>query len=138
MIAIKALRSLAGWPLFFCQLTLLLISLIHGPLWTTRPAAPRFAVIDVGVLYRLKEAQVTQVLLQADLSLQKRTELLEGVKDFGPAVDALVKQLPQRCHCVLIARAALVGEDPSLMDLTPVARELLGLDPKHTIQPRNE
>ena len=91
------------------------------------PHQPRLAVLDVGELYRLKEAQVRAVLLKIDATEEERAMALKRASTFGPEVAQLIESLPAECRCVILGRGALVGSDTNLADLTPDARRRLGL-----------
>lgn len=97
--------------------------------WLRAPgtAQPRFAVVDVPQLYRLKEAQVAAILVDKSLSDSHRTAAIQSVGSFGPEVARLVESLPAQCGCLVFSRGAVAGQPESLLDLTPAARERLGL-----------
>jgi hypothetical protein len=89
--------------------------------------APRFAVLDVGELYRLKENQVAAVLVKHDASDEERATALKRAAAFGAEVTALIQALPEECRCLVLARGAVIGPAQRLPDLTPDVRRRLGL-----------
>ena len=91
------------------------------------PTAPRLAVLDVGELYRLKETQVAKVLVKLDASEADRALALQRASAFGLELTNLIQSLPEECHCLVLARGAVVGPAPFLPDLTPELRRRLGL-----------
>jgi hypothetical protein len=96
-------------------------------LWFAPPAAPRLAVLDVGELYRLKETQVAKVLVKPDATHEDRAQALQRASAFGLEMTNLIQSLPEECHCLILARGAVVGPGPLLPDLTPDMRRRLGL-----------
>lgn len=96
-------------------------------LWAAPPEAPQLAVLDIGELYRLKESQVTRVLMQRDASDQDRVLALNRAATFGAEVTRLLQLLPQECRCLILARGAVVGPAAHLPDLTPDVRRRLEL-----------
>ena len=98
-----------------------------GVFWLLPARLPAFAVLDVGELYRLKEAQVTAVLVKRDASDEDRATALRRAAAFGAEVTSLVDALPAECNCLVLARGAVMGAGARLPDLTPDARRRLGL-----------
>ena len=96
-------------------------------LWLAPAAAPRLAVLDVGELYRLKETQVAKVLVKLDATHEDRALALQRASAFGLEMTNLIQSLPEECHCLVLARGAVVGPAPLLPDLTPDVRRRLGL-----------
>ena len=95
--------------------------------WLAPPRAPTLAVLDVGELYRLKEKQVAAVLVKHDANDADRAAALARAAGFGIEVSSLIQSLPEECHCLILARGAVVGPGPLLPDLTPEASRRLGL-----------
>ena len=100
--------------------------LIGYALWMASPQ-PRFAVLDVGELYRLKESQVTAVLMKRDATEQERSSALKAAGSFGNEVTSLLQTLQDECRCLVLARGAVIGQPQALPDLTPDVRKRLGL-----------
>ena len=96
-------------------------------LWFAPAASPRLAVLDVGELYRLKETQVAKVLVKLDVSEADRALALQRASAFGLEMTNLIQSLSEECHCLVLARGAVVGPAPLLPDLTPDVRRRLGL-----------
>ena len=101
--------------------------LVAYALWFAPAAAPRLAVLDVGELYRLKETQVAKVLVKLDATHEDRALALQRASAFGLEMTNLIQSLPEECHCLILARGAVVGPAPLLPDLTPEVRRRLGL-----------
>ena len=96
-------------------------------LWLAPQHPARLAVLDVGEIYRLKEAQVTTVLIKRDATDEERAAALKQASAFGTEVTRLIESLPAECRCLILARGALVGSSNELADLTPEVRRRLGL-----------
>ena len=102
-----------------------LIALVH--LWLLPERPPALAVLDVAELYRLKELQVTAVLVKRDASDEERAGALRRAAGFGTEVSTLLQALPSECRCIVLARGAVLGSEALLRDLTPDVRRRLGL-----------
>ncbi|MEK7757196.1 MAG: hypothetical protein AAB385_08285 [Planctomycetota bacterium] len=103
------------------------IFVVAYALWFAPPRALVLAVLDVGELYRLKETQVTAVLVKRDSTDEDRALALKRASAFGLEVTNLIQALPEECRCLILARGAVVGPAPLLPDLTPEVRRRLGL-----------
>ena len=101
--------------------------LIGYALWVAPPQAPRFAVLDVGELYRLKESQVTAVLMKRDATEEERSSALKAAGTFSNEGTGLLQALHDECRCLVLARGAVIGQPQTLPDLTPDVRKRLGL-----------
>ena len=88
---------------------------------------PRLATLDVGELYRLKEAQVAAVLTKREATDEERVGALKAAGTFGAEITALIEALPQECRCLVLARGAVIAERQALPDLTGEVRHRLGL-----------
>jgi hypothetical protein len=106
-------------------LSIVLIALTH--LWFEPRHSPTLAVLDVAELYRLKESQITTVLVNGEASDAQRANALRHAARFGTEVSSLLQTLPSECRCIVLARGAVVGTASQLPDLTPDVRRRLGL-----------
>jgi len=96
-------------------------------LWIAPPKAPQLAVLDIGELYRLKESQVSAVLMKRDATDEDRALALKRASAFGMEITTLLRSLPEECRCLILARGAIVGPTAHLPDLTPDVRRRLEL-----------
>ncbi len=94
-------------------------------LWVARP--PAYAVLDVGQLYQLKERQIAALLVKPGASPEERIAALKGVTTFGAELAKVMNELPGECRCLVLARAAVLGTEGMLPDLTPDVARRLGL-----------
>lgn len=112
------------------------------------PATPRMAVVDVAKLYGLAEQVATAGALGAPgggpggtggapgVALNGPTmaaaagavgALLRNAEDFGPQLEATLQALSKECNCTLVAMPAVVGDHPSMPDVTQEAARRLRL-----------
>lgn len=96
-------------------------------LWMHQTRPPAVAVLDVAELYRLKEAQVTAVLVEPRSTDTQRAQALRQVTEFGQEVARLMQTLPETCRCLVLARGSVLARSADLPDLTDRARRELGL-----------
>lgn len=95
--------------------------------WFPRIQHPPFALLDVAELYRLKESQVSAVLVKRDASETERAAAVQAAAGFGNEVTSILDALPAQCGCLVLTRGAVVGAPARLPDLTPDVRRRLGL-----------
>ena len=108
------------WITFF--LDLLIATVVSGALliaydrWVIRPARI-VGVVDVGDIYRQKEAQFTTALTQAT-SDEERKKVLETARQFSKELPLALEALPRDCQCLVVLRSAIAAPAPHTMDLT--------------------
>lgn len=95
--------------------------------WIAPPRAPRLAVLDIGELYRLKEVQVTAVLMKRDATEEERSGAFKAAAAFAAELTDLLETLREECRCLVLARGAVIGQPQAFRDLTPEVRRRLGL-----------
>jgi len=98
-----------------------------------RPAQ-RVGVVDVGEVYRQKEAEFTQLLTRAtnDADREKAFAL---ARSFSQRLPAALEELPRDCACLVVLKSAVAGRTPRTVDLTALLQQKLG----HTQTPhRND
>ena len=101
--------------------------LTAGAHWAFRSQKTTFAVLDVAELYRVKESEVAAVLVTHNASEAERATAIARAASFGTELTALIEALPEECHCLVLARGAVIGAAVPLPDLTPDVRRRLGL-----------
>ena len=101
--------------------------LVAYAIWIAPSRSPRLAVLDVAEIYRLKEREIAAVLLKHDASESDRLNALQRASEFGNQITSVIEKLPTECSCLILARGAIAGSGTSLPDLTPIARQRLGL-----------
>lgn len=92
-----------------------------------RKAHPDLALVDIRALVQLKEGQIATLLVKHDLPEPERAAALQEVTDFGRRLDETIRTLANECHCLLLARGAVIGAQADLPDLTAEIRRRLGL-----------
>ncbi|MFT3819882.1 MAG: hypothetical protein QM750_20090 [Rubrivivax sp.] len=98
------------------------------------PRTPRLAVVDVAKLFTAAERQFkAQVLAPAATAAAGATapagELatLGKLGEFGPRIERVMHEVAMECGCVLVAMAAVVGDNPAVPDYTRLIGARLGL-----------
>ena len=89
-----------------------------------RPAQ-RVGVVDVGEVYRQKEAEFTQLLTRAtnDADREKAFAL---ARSFSQRLPAALEELPRDCACLVVLKSAVAGRTPRTVDLTALLQQKLG------------
>lgn len=108
-------------------LTLLLIALalFAYDRLLARPAPP-IGVVDVGQVYRLKEAEFTQLVTQSTTD-QERQQALAMAQHFARQFPLALEELSRDCACLVLVRSAVAGNPPHVLDLTMLLRRKVGL-----------
>ena len=117
-------RSMVGTILLATAIATAIAAIYHALI--ARPALD-IATLDISELYRLKEAQIATLLVKREASDVERLAHLKQAADFATELTTVLKDLPQECHCLVLARGALIGSTPPARDLTPDVRRRLGL-----------
>lgn len=84
--------------------------------WVLRPAL-RVGVVDVGEVYRQKEAEFTLILTRA-ASDEERQRAMSMARSFSQRLPLALDELPRECGCLVILRSAMAGRTPNTLDLT--------------------
>lgn len=88
-----------------------------------RPAL-RVGVVDVGEVYRQKEAEFTQILTRAN-SDSERDKAFALARSFSQRLPAALEELPRDCACLVVLKSAVAGPTPNTVDLTAQLRRKL-------------
>jgi NAD(P)H-nitrite reductase large subunit len=83
-------------------------------------------VVDVGEVYRLKEAEFTRLLTKA-ASENERQKALLMAHQFAQRLPLALEELPRECRCLVVVRTAVVGNPPNAFDLTALLKQKVDL-----------
>lgn len=84
--------------------------------WIVRPAL-RVGVVDVGEVYRQKEAEFTLILTRAG-SDDERQRAMVMARRFAQRLPAALDELPRECGCLVVLKSAVAGDAVRTVDLT--------------------
>ncbi|MHB1333096.1 MAG: hypothetical protein ACYCY1_10905 [Sulfuriferula sp.] len=96
------------------------IALLAYDRMVVRPAQ-LIGVVDVGEVYRLKEAEFTQIVTKTT-SEDDRQKALLMARQFAQRLPLALEELPRDCHCLVIVRTAVAGVPPNTVDLTALLK----------------
>jgi hypothetical protein len=88
--------------------------------WIAGPAR-RIGVVDVGEVYRLKEAEFTLSLTRANSEAERETAM-RGARLFAQRLPHALEELPRECGCMVVLRTALAAPSSRTVDLTAELR----------------
>lgn len=94
--------------------------------YVREPQTPRFAVVDVADIYRLKTSQLVDDMLKAGEGKEARDAVKQNADSFGSDVERLIGLVARDCACVVLARPAVVGGTAG-PDYTDAIKKRLGL-----------
>ena len=80
--------------------------------------ALRIGVVDLGEVYRAKEAEFARAV-SAGGSDEDRQRALVQAREFAQRLPLALEELPRECGCLVILKSALAGSTPHGIDLTP-------------------
>jgi len=106
--------------------TLVAVALWGYDRWVREPRTPRFAVVDVADIYKLKTSQLVGDMLNAGENKEGQAAVRGRADEFGNDVDQLLADLARDCNCVVLARPAVVAGG-TVPDYTDALRRKLGL-----------
>ena len=90
-----------------------------------RPAR-LIGVVDVGEVYRLKEAEFTQIVTKS-ASDDERQKALAMARQFAERLPLALEELPRDCACLVMIRTAVAGIPPNATDLTALLKRKVDL-----------
>lgn len=88
--------------------------------WIVRPAL-RVGVVDIGEVYRQKEAEFTLILTKAG-SDEERQRAMAMARTFSQRLPLALDDLPRECGCLVVLKSAIAGRTPRTVDLTAQLR----------------
>lgn len=88
-----------------------------------RPAQ-RIGVVDVGDVYRQKEAEFAHLLTKAP-SESEREKAFAMARRFSQRLPLALEELPRDCACLVVLKSAVAGSAPHAVDLTAHLRHKL-------------
>ncbi len=74
-------------------------------------------VVDVGEVYRQKEAEFTLILTKAN-SDDERQRAMAMARSFAQRLPVALEELPRECGCLVVLKSAVAGPTPRTLDLT--------------------
>jgi NAD(P)H-nitrite reductase large subunit len=90
-----------------------------------RPAR-LIGVVDIGEVYRLKEAEFTQIVTKG-ASDDERQKALAMARQFAQRLPLALEELPRDCACLVMMRTAVAGIPPNATDLTALLKRKVDL-----------
>ena len=81
-------------------------------------------VVDVGEVYRQKEAEFTLILTKAG-SDGERDKAMVMARAFAQRLPLALEELPRDCACLVVLKSAVAGPTPRTLDLTAHLRRKL-------------
>ena len=88
--------------------------------WVVRPGQV-VGLVDVGEIYRQKEAEFTQLLTRAG-SDGERDKAFAMARSFSQRLPLALEELPRDCGCLVVLKSAVAGATPRTLDLTAQLR----------------
>ena len=88
-----------------------------------QPRTPRLALIDIAQLYAAADQSLKSHALEGAAGSQGP----QGAGNFGPRLEAVLKDLAGECRCAIVAMATVVGADSTVPDFTPETAKRMGL-----------
>ncbi len=81
-------------------------------------------VVDVGEVYRQKEAEFTLILTKAGTD-GERDKAMRMARAFAQRLPVALEELPRDCSCLVVLKSAVAGPTPRTLDLTAHLRRKL-------------
>lgn len=88
--------------------------------WVVRPGQ-LIGLVDVGEIYRQKEAEFTTLLTRAG-SDGERDKAFAMARSFSQRLPLALEELPRDCGCLVVLKSAVAGPTPRTLDLTAALR----------------
>lgn len=88
--------------------------------WVVRPGQ-MIGLVNVGEIYRQKEAEFTQLLTRAG-SDGERDKAFAMARSFSQRLPLALEELPRDCGCLVVLKSAVAGPTARTLDLTAALR----------------
>lgn len=95
---------------------LVVVALLAYDRMVVRPAQT-IGLVDIAQIYALKEAEFSQRLNRSG-SDEDRQQAMQLARDFAKRLPAALEELPRDCNCLVVIKAAVVGQTARTVDLT--------------------
>lgn len=106
-------------------LFLVVIALLAYDRLVAHPAQ-LIGIVDVGEVYRLKEAEFTQQVTKTT-SEDERQKALAMARQFAQRLPLALEELPRDCQCLVLVRTSVAGTPPNAVDLTALLKRKVNL-----------
>lgn len=106
-------------------LFLVAVALLAYDRLVARPAQ-LVGIVDVGEVYRDKEAEFTQQLTKTATD-DERQKALEMARRFAQRLPLALEELPRDCRCLVLVRTSVAGTPPHAVDLTALLKRKVNL-----------
>ena len=88
--------------------------------WVVRPGQV-IGLVDVGEIYRQKEAEFTLLLTRAG-SDGERDKAFAMARSFSQRLPLALEELPRDCGCLVVLKSTVAGHTSRTLDLTAQLR----------------
>jgi hypothetical protein len=99
-----------------CSVAVVAAALAGYDRFVVRPSR-LIGVVDLGEVYRAKEAEFARLLAQG-ASDEERRGALAVAQRFALRLPVALEELPHECRCLVVLRSAVAGATPDSVDLT--------------------
>ncbi len=83
-------------------------------------------IVDIGEVYRLKEAEFTQRVTNT-ASEDERQQALDMARQFAQRLPLALEELSRDCRCLVLPRTSVAGAPPHAVDLTALLKRKVAL-----------
>lgn len=91
------------------------VALALTVLWMRHyPPRPKLAVVDIALLVKEREEQISKQVLRPGVTDDDRKQAYDRIAAFGRDLDAVLSALPAHCRCVVLNKAAVIGDAEDL------------------------
>ena len=97
------------------------LSLLAYDRFVMRPAQ-QIGIVDLGEVYRAKEAEFGQMLAKSG-SEEERQRALVMAQQFAQRLPLALEELPRDCGCLVVLKSAVAGSTPNSVDLTSLLKK---------------
>lgn len=123
---------MVGWIALGVSLLITSLALAGYHFWLAKPEVG-FAVVDIGGVVKIKEAEFTRLLSRPNVSDDDRRAAYQLVSRIGPDIEKAVEALQKECGCTIVVKSAVIAGPAE--DLTPRLKVLLGMAQAAGVQP---
>jgi hypothetical protein len=108
---------------FVCLVVCVSILAVYHSIFSQKQ---KIGMVDIAGILETSELMFTDMLTKPNVNDVDRQSAYDMVKQTGPRLDAAISELQRSCDCLLVTKAAVIGN--AAIDYTLQVKAMMGID----------